>query len=410
MIGVLLYLLPTLFMRQTSYQYRLARLPSILFAVFGAMQFYSAWRGFCNQVWGRRSRQVRPWEMDEMVDEEAALRDDTAEDNFEPPLETSLPDDSPTGGLEGGFFSDPFSFGAAGAAVDAKASEAGVTPISQAPPPTVERRGTFAFPTMRNESVGAHSLELGPDDDAPLPEGVHPLTDLGGHSPPPGEIPWAISFPPTETAAAVPVLEEELSPIALKQLQIRRATVKQPAAELAFPIFDPEAAPPSSSPTSAPMSSARTTSRGSISPIAPASLTMARNRSIITPFDADDPLTPFTEKSQPEAEAAAAPAPASPSPTAKSKTTEALASGTTSDLSSLLRIFRRKEPLDKEAYRQSEETREGQVKVFGPEQLVVDPRVVKVMEGIVRDILVVGAIAGVVFSVLVFATPIAAVV
>ncbi|PCH40785.1 hypothetical protein WOLCODRAFT_99298 [Wolfiporia cocos MD-104 SS10] len=46
------------------------RLFAIPIAVIGIMQVYSAWRGFCSQVWGRRSIQVRPWEMQEM-DEEA---------------------------------------------------------------------------------------------------------------------------------------------------------------------------------------------------------------------------------------------------------------------------------------------------------------------------------------------------
>ncbi len=32
------------------------------------MQMYSAWRGFCSQVWSRASRQLHPWEMDEDIE------------------------------------------------------------------------------------------------------------------------------------------------------------------------------------------------------------------------------------------------------------------------------------------------------------------------------------------------------
>ncbi|KZT06530.1 uncharacterized protein LAESUDRAFT_679540 [Laetiporus sulphureus 93-53] len=47
------------------------RLFAVPFFAFGVMQVYSAYRGFCSQVWGRGHTQVRVWEMQEM-DEEAA--------------------------------------------------------------------------------------------------------------------------------------------------------------------------------------------------------------------------------------------------------------------------------------------------------------------------------------------------
>ncbi|KAJ7573864.1 hypothetical protein C8J56DRAFT_1173187 [Mycena floridula] len=47
-------------------QNRAWRLFPVLFAGFGAMQVYSAFRGFCNQVWQRNSAQVRAWEMHDM--------------------------------------------------------------------------------------------------------------------------------------------------------------------------------------------------------------------------------------------------------------------------------------------------------------------------------------------------------
>ncbi|KAI0940206.1 hypothetical protein AcV5_001377 [Taiwanofungus camphoratus] len=53
---------------QASRSWRLFAVP---FSALGAMQIYSAWRGFCSQVWGRGNTQLRVWEMQEM-DEEAA--------------------------------------------------------------------------------------------------------------------------------------------------------------------------------------------------------------------------------------------------------------------------------------------------------------------------------------------------
>lgn len=41
---------------------RAYRLFSLPFALFGSMQLYSAWRGFCTQVWGRQNRQLHVWE------------------------------------------------------------------------------------------------------------------------------------------------------------------------------------------------------------------------------------------------------------------------------------------------------------------------------------------------------------
>lgn len=42
--------------------HRAYRLFSLPFALFGSMQLYSAWRGFCTQVWGRQNRQLHVWE------------------------------------------------------------------------------------------------------------------------------------------------------------------------------------------------------------------------------------------------------------------------------------------------------------------------------------------------------------
>ncbi|KAF8602587.1 hypothetical protein BDV93DRAFT_523956 [Ceratobasidium sp. AG-I] len=42
---------------------RCIRLASVPFAVLGSMQIYSAWRGFCSQVFGRSARQLHAWEL-----------------------------------------------------------------------------------------------------------------------------------------------------------------------------------------------------------------------------------------------------------------------------------------------------------------------------------------------------------
>ncbi|CAL1700094.1 unnamed protein product [Somion occarium] len=40
------------------------RLFAVPFATLGGMQFYSAYKGFCSDVWGRGRTQLRPWELD----------------------------------------------------------------------------------------------------------------------------------------------------------------------------------------------------------------------------------------------------------------------------------------------------------------------------------------------------------
>jgi len=69
LIGVIIFLILTLLLSDRYFAYRATRLPSTIFVFFGAAQMYSAYRGFCSQVWGRASSQLRPWELD-MGDEE----------------------------------------------------------------------------------------------------------------------------------------------------------------------------------------------------------------------------------------------------------------------------------------------------------------------------------------------------
>ncbi|KAB5594185.1 Regulator of G protein signaling domain containing protein [Ceratobasidium theobromae] len=47
---------------------RSIRLVSVPFAVAGCMQIYSAWRGFCSQVFGRSARQLHAWELVDPAD------------------------------------------------------------------------------------------------------------------------------------------------------------------------------------------------------------------------------------------------------------------------------------------------------------------------------------------------------
>ncbi|KZT29452.1 hypothetical protein NEOLEDRAFT_1128211 [Neolentinus lepideus HHB14362 ss-1] len=46
------------------------RLFSVPLTALGAMQMYSAWRGFCSQIWRRGKMQVRPWELTAASDAE----------------------------------------------------------------------------------------------------------------------------------------------------------------------------------------------------------------------------------------------------------------------------------------------------------------------------------------------------
>ncbi|KAG9101394.1 hypothetical protein FS749_007482 [Ceratobasidium sp. UAMH 11750] len=52
---------------------RSIRLVSVPFAVMGCMQIYSAWRGFCSQVFGRSARQLHAWELVDPADAGVSL-------------------------------------------------------------------------------------------------------------------------------------------------------------------------------------------------------------------------------------------------------------------------------------------------------------------------------------------------
>ncbi|KIR32633.1 hypothetical protein I352_05060 [Cryptococcus deuterogattii MMRL2647] len=75
LIGLTIFLLLTLLLPPSPFSLRIYRLFSIIFVSFGIMQVYSAYRGFCSQVWRRSNRQVWPWDLDALEDENAKVGD-----------------------------------------------------------------------------------------------------------------------------------------------------------------------------------------------------------------------------------------------------------------------------------------------------------------------------------------------
>ncbi|KAL6307174.1 hypothetical protein BKA93DRAFT_823638 [Sparassis latifolia] len=76
------------------------RLFAVPFAALGSMQTYSAWRGFCSQVWGRGATQLRVWEMHEMDDEAAAHWARALDPLPSPTLSPSSPTSPTMGGVQ----------------------------------------------------------------------------------------------------------------------------------------------------------------------------------------------------------------------------------------------------------------------------------------------------------------------
>ncbi|KAL7409497.1 hypothetical protein BDY24DRAFT_214693 [Mrakia frigida] len=62
-ISLLIFLL-CIFLAPKGMGWRCLRFLGVVFSSFGAMQIFSAYLGFCTQVYGRSSRQLRPWELD----------------------------------------------------------------------------------------------------------------------------------------------------------------------------------------------------------------------------------------------------------------------------------------------------------------------------------------------------------
>jgi hypothetical protein len=346
LLGLLIYLVLTLLLPTSNFGFRAIRLPSTIFAAFGCMQMYSAWRGFCSQVWKRSSRQIRPWEMDDVVDEEVSLngKEDTngwdSVPNLGPPVENR---------------------------------------------PSISPRHTSMFAENVFAPSPTHEMEI------QLSPEVHPLTDLGDVASSPASIDYPRPLPPRNTSSE-DEKSEELDEKQIRQLAIRRSTIKVPEASLAFPINEgdlvAELSPRRTSnrlSTGASLrpsiSSIGSTIRQSVSsPIPPptsASAAAAR-RSVISPFESP-------------------PDPPTSNPLENVEKQGAISAGT-ENLGTLLSKF-------KVSHNRVSVQGAGNPKMFGPEQLVEDPRVKALMESIVRDILVVGGISGAIWIALCLAVP-----
>jgi hypothetical protein len=355
LLGLVIYLILTLLLPTTNFGFRAIRLPSTIFASFGIMQLYSAWRGFCSQVWKRSSRQIRPWEMDDVVDEEVSIN----------------------GKEEEGW--------------DSRANLAPHIDIGQNS--NIDRRAISPRPTsLFAENVFASSpiremeIQLSPE--------VHPLTDLGEVASSPASIDQLRPLPSRGSSSEDGRLEE-LDEKSMRQLAIRRSTIKVPEASLAFPINEddlvPELSPRKTSHRLSNVASLRpsissigSTMRQSVSsPIPPsasasASPTAAR-RSDISPFEGpgDTPETPLSSL--------------------EGGAEEKVTTDRESDLGTLLNRFK--------VSNRVRVQEAGGPKTFGPEELVEDPRVKALFESIVRDILVVGVISGIIWIALCLAVP-----
>ena len=298
LVGVIIFIILTLLLSSHRFGLRATRLPSCVFIFFGVAQFYAGSRGFCNQVWGRSSNQVKPWELDDVGDEEAEVAGSTRMYNIQ---------------------------------AESAASDNLFTPMA--------------------------------DNNVDLPPEVHPLTDLGGTvDERPSPLPWETASPPLSDD------EPELSEAGRRQLAIRRATIKVPDATLAFPIVDQHAQV--------------------LDPATPFNIPpkAAQKRGELSPFDTDPDL------------ATTRPDLVHPSPAAN--TTNQRNPSTAQDLTSLLVRFARFGPRDPQS-----SSAEKEIKVFGPERLVEDPRIKKLYEGIVRDILIVAGSMTAIWIVLCFAVP-----
>ncbi|WVQ94732.1 hypothetical protein IAU59_001812 [Kwoniella sp. CBS 9459] len=402
--GVLIYLLLTLLLPTRPFGVRAYRLFSTIFVTFGIMQAYSAYRGFCSQVWGRSHRQVRPWEMDDLDDEETVVECD----------------------------------GEGSVGMEMKEER----PSSMGTTTNMADHFDLSRPTERVEVV-----------DLRLPSEVRPLADLGGvaslslggeggdgdsdsdfvkeHSPVPSK------SDTVAVALSVPVLDErDMSEVERRQLEIRRTTVKAPCPSEAFPISD-DAIP-------------------FVLPAPPRiSLSEARQRREISPFVSDEilPHQPRVSNGQNRnsnrlSASSATALGGAPLARTKSSLPSLAAQRTSKEISAILLRLRRAapspsnngngnggadveddglDPLSPSSKRKdksrdisgghhhynggafkgplSAKEEKKRAKVFGPEKLVEDPRVKKVYSDIKRDILIVGSLVAAIWIAMCLAVP-----
>lgn len=150
---------------------------------------YSAYRGFCSQVWGRKSSQLKPWELDDGDEEQL--------------VDTPLP----------------------------------TPPIVNTGHPV-----TFEGPALGREA--SKEMSLGPEVqslDFSFAGNTFPLSDLSG-SAQSEALPWASQLDADDNG-----LTEE----GQRRLAVRRDTIKVPDASLAFPIMDNAPSTPPISPARA---------------------------------------------------------------------------------------------------------------------------------------------------------------
>ena len=373
LIGILIFLVLTLLLSRRHFAYRAIRLPSAIFIWFGSAQMYSAYRGFCSQVWGRVSSQLKPWELD-MGDEEdlAASQPSTPPSMVRASVQGRLSD------VRGpGRRSTHQSHGLS----DSIASEMIFTPDAR-------------------------------DTDLTLPAEVFPLSDLSGAACSTsglgfsnmGDIPWLNSAPsePSSSGTRHDDDEEEISDAARRRLAVRRETIKVPDAALAFPI---EVQPSLPSPGRSPQPP----------------IWRARGHSEISPFDIPpQPALPHMDSMDPGSPGIGGPLGTngiSPTDPPNDLTSNI-------ELGALLENFE----LTTERRGATGKNRQGskttsvgsksmdkvnervargkpKVKMFGPERVVQDARVKAHYESIVRHILIVGTAFGVAWIGVCFAVP-----
>jgi hypothetical protein len=293
-------------------------------------------------------------------------------------------------------------------------------------PDVVDISGLQPGVATSRPSVSSTFAPVHPSDaNYDLPHEVHPLSDLSStitsHEADP--TPWE-----RELLPAMPDLEDDLTEVQRIQLAQRRATVVVPPASVVFPITEsPSFETPLTPPTGPSPPSIR--QQGSVgSPELPISPFISshpgkskspmvippRMRSLasadIAPFEFN-PASPFSPKVDTPPRASVGSLLPSLATRQDSSTLPTYPPRTSStpgpefaDLQALLARFKR-DPVRREEYAAEKRRRKKEIRVFGPEKLVEDPRVRSLMERIVRDILIVGAITAVVWVAVCLAVP-----
>ncbi|WRT65573.1 uncharacterized protein IL334_002518 [Kwoniella shivajii] len=343
-LGAVIYILLTLLLPDHPFKHRAWRLFSIVFATFGAMQFYSAYRGFCTQVWGRSHRQVRPWEMDELDDEETLVESRGASELKE---ESFMPE--PTQSISR-------------REMDIHLPD-GVQPLA--------------------DLGGAASIPSDAGEDDLIKEGGSPA-----------------SSKQDSVTVALPVLDgSEVSDAERRRLEVRRSTIKAPSPNEAFPISD-DMAPPTIS-----FSDTDNRHRREISPfindeaVFPSSASSTRGSINVSGASSGVPLT----RSKSRLHSIASQRANKEISALLSKLLKAPISTEDDDLADPLSTSFKSNGLRKRITKHKDKPK--RPKVFGPEKLVEDPRVKKVYRDIKRDILILGGIVASIWIVLCLAVP-----